>query len=106
MRSAWPAGACGTACGLRASTARGAENPSAGPAEPLLDRAHLVVERLVGLVAPLVELEHRVDPRYALRERHRVQLPDHREDVLRRALERRPHRMHPVADAILRREPP
>src|SRR3954452_15513687 len=61
-----------TACGLQGLTARGARDPSA--VEPLLDRADLVIACLVGPVAALVELQHGVDARHALRERHRVQL--------------------------------
>src|SRR3954468_19359493 len=72
----------------------------------MFDRPHLVVERLVRPVAPLVELQDRVHARHALVEGHRVQLADDREDVLCRTLERRAHRVHPVAHPILLREPP
>src|SRR4051794_16577315 len=70
-------------------------------AEPLFDRADLVVERLVRPVAALVELQHGVDARYPLLERHRVQLADDGEDVGGRALQRRAHRVHPVAHPVL-----
>src|SRR2546421_4403114 len=70
--------------------------------QPLLHRPDLVVERLVRPVAALVELQDRVDARHAHVERRRVELADDREDVLGRALERRAHRVHPVANAVLR----
>jgi hypothetical protein len=70
-------------------------------AEALLDASHLVVQRLVGAVAALVQLEHRVDARHALVERHRVQLAHHREDVLGRPLEGGAHRVHAEAHALL-----
>src|SRR5262249_14113347 len=38
-------------------------------------------------------------------EGHAVQLGDHRQDVLGRALERGPHRVQLVADPVLRGEP-
>ena len=86
--------------------ARGARRALDVPAaEPVLDGAHLVVERLVGAIAALVELQDRVDARHALVEGQRVQLADDAEDVLRRALERGAHRVHPEADAILQGEP-
>src|SRR3954468_22663687 len=72
----------------------------------MFDRPHLVVERLTGPVAPLVELQDRVRARHALVEGHRVQLADDCEDVLGRTLERRAHGVHPVAHPILLREPP
>src|SRR5215211_2319914 len=99
-------------CSTRASDSRSARTawssfwrPSLR-AEPILDRANLVVECLVRPVAALVELEHRVHTRNSLLERHRVQLTDHGENVPGRALERGTHGVHPVAHPVLRREPP
>jgi hypothetical protein len=54
----------------------------------LCERCDHVLERLA-LVAPLVELEGRVDARQAELERHRVQLADERQDVGRLALQMR-----------------
>src|SRR5215217_338775 len=73
-------------------------------AEQVLDAPDLVVEGLLRAVPALVELQDGVDARHALVERHRVELADHREDVLGRALERGAHRVHPEANAILPRQ--
>src|SRR3954465_5566057 len=69
-----------------------------------LDRGDLVVERLLAVAAP-VELEHRGPPRGAALERDGMQLAADPQDVLGRALQGGPHRVHAVADPILRGEP-
>src|SRR3954454_8642026 len=65
--------------------------------EQALHGGDLVLEGLVA-VAPLVELEDRVDARQAELERHRMELADQREDVRGLALERGAHRVQDVAD--------
>src|SRR5262245_11141370 len=89
---------------FRRFSATSGGSPARPVLEPTLHRAHLVRERLL-LVAALVQLEHRVDAGEAQLEGNPVELGDHLEDVLGRALQVGPHRVQLLAVPVLPGEP-